>query len=88
MKNTIYLILFIIGMILTSATTVSVMTIRPDKPKSIVVDTMNRIDVQNFTYKYFKKGFETGKVATYPSLIRGIKTYTQNNAEKCLYSMI
>ena len=48
MKNTIYLILFVIGMILTSATTVSVMTIRPDKPKSIVVDTMNRIDVQNF----------------------------------------
>ena len=66
MKNTIYLILFVIGMILTSATTVSVMTIRPDKPKSIVVDTMNRIDVQNFTYKYFKKGY-TIKIVTAPN---------------------
>ena len=66
MKNTIYLILFIIGMILTSATTVSVMTIRPDKPKSIVVDTMNRIDVQNFTYKYFNKGYVI-KLVTAPT---------------------
>ena len=66
MKNTIYLILFIIGIILTSATTVSVMTIRPDKPKSILVDTMNRIDVQNFTYKYFKKGY-TIKSITSPN---------------------
>ena len=66
MKNTIYLILFIIGMILTSATTVSVMTIRPDKPKSVVVDTMNRIDVQNFTYKYFKKGYVI-KIVTAPN---------------------
>ena len=57
MKNTIYLILFIIGMILTSSTTVSVMTIRPDKPKSIVVDSIHRLDIQNFTYKYFKKGY-------------------------------
>ena len=53
-------------MILTSATTVSVMTIRPDKPKSIVVDTMNRIDVQNFTYKYFKKGYVI-KIVTAPN---------------------
>ena len=66
MKNTIYLILFVLGMILTSATTVSVMTIRPDKPKSIVVDTMNRIDVQNFTYKYFKKGYVI-KIVTAPN---------------------
>ena len=66
MKNAIYLALFIIGMILTSATTVSVMTIRPDKPKSIVVDTMNRIDVQNFTYKYFKKGYVI-KIVTAPN---------------------
>ena len=66
MKNAIYLILFVIGMILTSATTVSVMTIRPDKPKSIVVDTMNRIDVQNFTYKYFKKGYVI-KIVTAPN---------------------
>ena len=66
MKNTIYLILFIIGMIFTSATTVSVMTMRPDKPKSIVVDTMNRIDVQDFTYKYFKKGYII-KIVTSPN---------------------
>jgi hypothetical protein len=66
MKNAIYLVLFVIGMILTSATTVSVMTIRPDKPKSIVVDTMNRIDVQNFTYKYFKKGYII-KIITAPN---------------------
>ena len=68
MKNITYIFLFVIGMILTSATTVSVMTIRPDKPKSIVVDTMNRIDVQNFTYKYFKKGY-TIKIVTAPNEI-------------------
>ena len=66
MKNTIYLILFIIGMILTSATTVSVMTIRPDKPKSIVVDAIHRTDVQIFTYKYFKKGYII-KIVTAPN---------------------
>ena len=66
MKNITYIFLFVIGMILTSATTVSVMTIRPDKPKSIVVDTMNRIDVQNFTYKYFKKGYII-KIVTAPN---------------------
>ena len=66
MKNITYIFLFVIGMILTSATTVSVMTIRPDKPKSIVVDTMNRIDVQNFTYKYFKKGYVI-KIVTAPN---------------------
>ena len=68
MKNTIYLILFVLGMILTSATTATIMTVRPDKPKSIVVDTMNRIDVQNFTYKYFKKGYII-KVVTAPNEI-------------------
>lgn len=66
MKNTIYLILFIIGMILTSATTISVMIMRPDKPKSIVVDAVHRIDVQNFTYKYFKKGYII-KIVTAPN---------------------
>ena len=66
MKNTIYLILFVIGMVLTSATTVSVMTVRPDKPKSIVVDNMHRGDVQEFTYKYFKKGY-TIKTVTGPN---------------------
>ena len=66
MKNITYIFLFVIGMILTSATTVSVMTIRPDKPKSIVVDTINRIDVQNFTYKYFKKGYVI-KIVTAPN---------------------
>ena len=36
MKNTIYLILFVIGMILTSATTATIMTVKPATPKSII----------------------------------------------------
>ena len=35
MKNTIYLILFIIGMILTSATTATIMTVKPALPKHV-----------------------------------------------------
>ena len=32
MKNTIYLILFVLGMILTSATTATIMTVKPALP--------------------------------------------------------
>ena len=35
MKNTSYLILFVIGMILTSATTATIMTVRPALPKHV-----------------------------------------------------
>ena len=35
MKNTIYLILFVLGMILTSATTATIMTVKPALPKHV-----------------------------------------------------
>ena len=35
MKNAIYLILFVIGMILTSATTATIMTVKPALPKHV-----------------------------------------------------
>ena len=35
MKNTIYLILFLIGMVLTSATTATIMTVKPATPKHV-----------------------------------------------------
>ena len=35
MKNVIYLILFVIGMILTSATTATIMTVKPVTPKYV-----------------------------------------------------
>ena len=35
MKNAIYLILFVIGMILTSATTATIMTVKPVTPKHV-----------------------------------------------------
>ena len=35
MRNTIYLILFVLGMILTSATTATIMTVKPALPKHV-----------------------------------------------------
>ena len=35
MKSTIYLILFVLGMILTSATTATIMTVKPALPKHV-----------------------------------------------------
>ena len=58
MKDTIYLILFIIGMSLTSATTATIMTVKPATPKSIITFCYeNPKDVQININKYVKNGY-------------------------------
>lgn len=58
MKNTIYLILFIIGMILTSATTVTIMTVKPATPKHVKSQwfTSER-DVDDYVKSNIKQGY-------------------------------
>lgn len=58
MKNTIYLILFVLGMILTSATTATIMTVKPATPKSIITFSCeNHRDMQININKYVKNGY-------------------------------
>ena len=58
MKDTIYLILFVIGMILTSATTATIMTVKPATPKSIItLSYENHRDMQININKYIKNGY-------------------------------
>ena len=58
MKNLFYFVLGLCLIILTSATTVSVMTIKPETPKSTVVEiTRYKEDTKKFTSLYIKKGY-------------------------------
>ena len=58
MKNTIYLILFVIGMILTSATTATIMTVKPATPSSVITFYYdNHKDTQIAINKYIKNGY-------------------------------
>lgn len=58
MKNTIYLILFIIGMILTSATTATIITVKPATPRSVITFCYEYPkDIQININKYVKKGY-------------------------------
>lgn len=58
MKNTIYLILFVIGMILTSTTTATIMTVKPAVPNSIITFSCeNHRDMQININKYVKNGY-------------------------------
>ena len=58
MKNIIYLILFVIGMVLTSATTATIMTVKPAVPKSIITFYYdNPKDIQININKYIKNGY-------------------------------
>lgn len=43
--------------ILTSATTVSVMTVQPAKPKSVFSASIHQSDISSVVYKYVKKGY-------------------------------
>ena len=64
MKNTIYLILFVIGMILTSATTATIMTVKPAVPKSIITFYYdNPKDIQIDINKYIKNGYVIKTIA-------------------------
>jgi len=58
MKNTFYVLLGIALIVLTSATTVSVMTVKPAKPKSVIVKiTRYAEDTNKFIYTYVKQGY-------------------------------
>lgn len=58
MKHILFLILGILLVILTSATTVSVMTVKPATPKSVIVFNNNDIDETQYKIKeYTKKGY-------------------------------
>jgi hypothetical protein len=64
MKNTIYLILFIIGMILTSATTATIMTVKPATPKYVITFSCeNHRDMQININKYVKNGYVIKTIA-------------------------
>ena len=57
MKNLFYFVLGLCLVILTSATTVSVMTIKPAVPKSIIVFVGRGNDIANFIKVNAKKGY-------------------------------
>jgi hypothetical protein len=58
MKNAFYVLLGIALIVLTSATTVSVMTVKPAKPKSVIVRiTRYGNDTNGFIYTYVKQGY-------------------------------
>ncbi len=64
MKNLFYFVLGLCLVILTSATTVSVMTIKPAIPKQVIVKKLYRSDCTDFTYKYVKLGFKIHTVTS------------------------
>lgn len=57
MKNLFYFVLGLCLIILTSATTVSVMTVKPAVPKSIIVFVGRGSDIANFIKVNTKKGY-------------------------------
>lgn len=64
MKNLFYFVLGLCLVILTSATTVSVMTIKPAIPKQVIVKALYKRDFTDFTYKYVKLGFKIHTVTS------------------------
>ena len=65
MKQAFYFILGITLVILTSATTVSVMTVKPSKPKATIVFSTDdgRKSIKEDIYKYVRKGYIVKSVA-------------------------
>lgn len=65
MKNVFYFILGVCLIILTSATTASVMTVKPAKPKSVVIFSTSdgMYDIQDFIKKKSKLGYVVKSVA-------------------------
>ncbi len=57
MKNVTYFLLGIALVVLTSATTVSIMTVKPAKPKSVVAITGNTNKVSQKILEYSRKGY-------------------------------
>lgn len=68
MKNTFYIILGIALVILTSATTASIMTVKPATPKSTIVKSFRSMyglekDIEEFTKEKIKQGYIVKSVA-------------------------
>jgi hypothetical protein len=65
MKKTIYFIAGILFTALISATTVSVMTVKPDKPKItvVIITAEGSSDFRNKIYNYIKQGYVVKSVA-------------------------
>lgn len=68
MKNVFYLILGIALVILTSATTVSVMTVKPAKPKATIVldSNLGQSNIKELIYHYIKEGYIVKSIAGTP----------------------
>jgi hypothetical protein len=65
MKNVFYFILGVCLIILTSVTTASVMTVKPAKPKSVVIFSTSdgTYDIKDFIKKKSKLGYIVKSVA-------------------------
>jgi serine kinase of HPr protein (carbohydrate metabolism regulator) len=65
MKHLFYLVLGILIVILTSATTVSVMTVKPATPKSVAVfsDNYSNEELMDKIKSYVKKGYVLKSIA-------------------------
>lgn len=57
MKKFFYFIAGVLFVALISATTVSVMTIKPANPKLVIVKFIKNDDVESEIISYYKKGF-------------------------------
>ena len=68
MKNAFYFMLGIALIILTSATTVSVMTVKPATPKYFVVKEFTDADYKDVQAKYIRKMIKKGWVLKSQSL--------------------
>ena len=58
MKNVFYFLLGISLIVLTSAATVSVMTVKPEKPKSVLVTYGNVNKIKRTADEYVRKGYQ------------------------------
>lgn len=58
MKNAIYFILGICLVVLTSASTISIMTVKPAKPKSVLVTYGRAYNIKRTACEYIKNGYQ------------------------------
>ena len=71
MKNAIYFILGICLVILTSASTISIMTVKPAKPSSVLVTYGYAEDIKRTANEYVRDGYQIKMIqgTHYPSQI-------------------
>lgn len=61
----------LILIVLMSATTVSVMTVKPAKPISTIVETGRMSSIKQFILKYSKHGYVVKEIGNYPEIALG-----------------